>query len=147
MLNRHTHNLLHQQVCHRETCQITGPDQDQSSRQTMLLWGSYIISWMRLHGFGLHLKTECSLAHSRALGSTVYCIAFGKNPMFQTTWTWMCAKMDLCSLVGGDLSTKSVNWGRKVTFTRRASHNTVMLNIKGTTHAQHIVSRVRQGIF
>lgn len=33
-------------------CQATGAGQSKSSLHTLLLRGTYIIGWMRLHGFG-----------------------------------------------------------------------------------------------
>lgn len=48
----YAHAQSFQQVHHREICQTTGAGQNKSSLHTLLLRGTYIISWMRLHGFG-----------------------------------------------------------------------------------------------
>lgn len=124
---------FHQQVCHREICQTTGAGQNKSSLHILLLRGTYIMAgWGFMVLDTVHLKAECILAHLRELGSMVYCIAFGKNHMLQTTWAWMCTKIDLCSRIDGDLCSKSVKWERKVTFILGASNNTVVLNVNST---------------
>lgn len=125
ILYRHAKSF-YQLVCHREICQNTVAGQNKSSLHTLLLRGTYIIGWMRLHGFGhrapqgrVHFGTfkrawQCGVLYS-----------LWENHMLQTKWPWMCAKIDLCSFSGVDLCSKSVKWERTVTFTLRASYNTV----------------------
>lgn len=136
MLSRHMHGAHAQslqQVRHAGICQTTGAGQNKSSLYTLLLRGTYIISWMRLHGFGHGAPQgrERFGTFTRAWQRGVL-YSLWENHMLHTTWARECAKIDLRSPIGGDLCSKSVKWERKVTFTLRASYSKVILNINST---------------
>ena len=151
MLNGPMHNAhaqsFHQQVCHREICQTTGAGQNKSSLHTLLLRGTYIISWMRLHGFGRSApRGRVRFGTFKSAWQRGVLYGLWENHVLQTTWAWMCAEMDLCSLIGGDLCSKSVKWERKVTFTLKASYNTAVLSISSVVRMLNTLLSV-QGIF
>lgn len=102
---------------------------------------------MRLHGFGhgapqgrVHFGTFKRVWQLGVLYS------LWENRMLQTARVWMCSKIDPRSLIGGDLCSKLIDWVRKVTSTLRASHKTVVLNIKSTLSTL-LSSEVVQSIF
>lgn len=95
-----------------------------------LLRGTYIISWMRLHGLGHGVPQDrARFGTFKGAWQRGVLYSLWEKHAPQTTWAIICAKIEVFSLIGGDLCSKSVKAERKVTFILRVSKNTAIVNI------------------